>query len=212
MFIISTLATSYICHLSDDEVRDEGGESSSLSNSDSYESILKDREVVSADHQFRSKAYVMKGNIVENILTIFETWFILPWILFFIGTSLSADHILQAWSKESDSEATYDFSEISYLVYNLNQLFLLLIPYLCSLAMNQGHKKYLAQLRKNQLKRFNRSASRFAFSSMQKIEKDIHFDFIPRIWGTSIKIYTDEPFFVIFLFIGIFFAVCESLI
>ena len=177
-----------------------------------YADIIEDRDIVSSDHELKTKMYELKGRTVEIICDIFETWFSLPWIIFFIGSSLSTDQILRAWKDGKSPEATYDFPEIVYLVYNVSQLSFLIIPYLCSLLINRGHRKYLEDLRSNQLNQFTDFASMYAFASMQKIEKDIHFDFVPRVWGTSIKIAVDEPFFVFFVFIGVFFTICEALV
>ena len=62
-----------------------------------YADIIEVRDIVSSDHELRTKTYILKGRTVETVSDIFETWFILPWILFFIGSSLSTDHILRAW-------------------------------------------------------------------------------------------------------------------
>jgi hypothetical protein len=148
---------------------------------------------------------------VERILEIFQTWFPIPWLLYFIGTSLDTDHILKAWKDGSSEEGHYEFSEISYMVYNFNQLFFLTITFLCSKMMNTYHRKYFANLRSDQLTKF-KTASRMAMASMNKIEKDEHFDFVPRIWGTSIKVPVESSLYIVTMLLGIFFAVCEALI
>ncbi len=178
---------------------------------ETYSDYLQDRRIVNWDHKERSQDYSQRGSKVETISEIFQTWFILPWIMFFIGSSLDTDHILQSWMDGPSGDGKYDFSEISYMVYNFNQLFLLLLPFLCSKKINTHHSKYIYRSRKKQLD-VHKSASRMALASIQKIEKDDHFDFVPRIWGTSIKIRVDDPLYIIFLLVSIFFTVIEALI
>ena len=81
---------------------------------------LKDREETDKDHEMRTKKYVEIGSQVERILEIFQTWFPIPWLLYFTSTSLDTDHILRAWKDGSSEEGHYEFSEISYMVYNFN--------------------------------------------------------------------------------------------
>ena len=49
---------------------------------------------------------------------------------------------------------------------------------------------------------------------MNKIEKGEHFDFIPRIWGSSIKVPVESSLYkiIVILFATLFFIVCEALI
>ena len=172
---------------------------------------LCDRNETNEDHEMQTKVYAEIGGQVERILEIFQTWFPVPWLLYFIGTSLDTDHILKAWKDGSNEEGHYDFSEILYMVYNFNQLSLLTIAFLCSKRMNTYHRKYLGIFRHNQLNKF-KTASRMAMASMNKIEKDEHFDFVPRVWGTSIKVPVESSLYIVTMLLGVFFTVCEALI
>ena len=178
---------------------------------DTIDEYLCDRIETNEDHEMQTKKYVEIGGQVERILEIFQTWFPVPWLLYFIGTSLDTDHILKAWKDGSNEEGHYDFSEVSYMVYNFNQLFLLTIAFLCSKRMNTYHRKYLGISRQNQLTKF-KTASRMAMASMNKIEKDEHFDFVPRVWGTSIKVPVESSLYIVTMLVGVFFTVCEALI
>ena len=178
---------------------------------DTYIEYLQDRDETNKDHAMRTKEYAKIGSQVERILEIFQTWFPIPWLLYFTATSLDTDHILKAWKDGSSGEGHYDFSEISYMVYNFNQLSLLTIAFLCSKKMNTYHRNYFWQSRCEQLKQF-KTASRMAMASMNKIEKDEHFDFVPRVWGTSIKVPVESSLYIVTMLVGIFFTVCEALI
>lgn len=172
---------------------------------------LSDRNKTNEDHERRTKEYAEIGSKVERILEIFQNWFIMPWLLYFIGTSLNTNHILKAWEDGSSGEGYYDLSAISYMVYNFNQLSLLTIAFLCSKRMNTYHHKYFGKLRGDQLTKF-KTASRMAMASMNKIEKDEHFDFVPRVWGTSIKVPVENSLYIVTMLLSIFFTICEALI
>ena len=178
-----------------------------------YTEYLADRNIVCEDHQTRTIDYAKRGREVERILEIFQTWFVLPWLLFFVGSSLDTDHILRSWKdgSGSNSDGQYDFSEITFMVYNFNQIFLLTFTFLCSKKMNTNHYKYFSRSRYQQLDKF-KTASKMAFASLNKIEKEDHFDFVPRIWGTSVKIPINNSIYIVVLFVGVFFTVVEGLI
>ena len=175
-----------------------------------YMEYLADRNIVCEDHQTRTKDYAKKGRKVERILEIFQTWFVIPWLIYFVGSSLDTDHILRFWKDGSNSAGQYDFSEIAYMVYNLNQIFFLVFAFLCSKKMNTDHSKYFSESRYQQLNKF-KTASKMAFASLNKIEKEDHFDFVPRFWGSSIKIPINNSIYTVVLFVGIFFTVVEGL-
>ena len=205
LMILATIAVGELWSIKELTERIESPETYTI---DEY---LCDRNKTDEDHEKQTKEYVEIGGQVERILEIFQTWFPIPWLLYFIGTSLDTDHILKAWKDGSTEEGHYDFSEVSYMVYNFNQLSLLTIAFLCSKRMNTYHRKYLGISRQNQLKKF-KTASRMAMASMNKIEKDEHFDFVPRVWGTSIKVPVESSLYIVTMLVGVFFTVCEALI
>ena len=168
---------------------------------------LQDRKETNEDHEMRTKEYAEIGRKVELVLEIFQTWFPIPWLLYLIAKSLDTNSVLKAW-RDGSSDRNY-FSEISYMVYNFNQLSLLVIAFLCLKRMNTYHSKYLS--RHNQIGKFD-TASKMAMASMNKIEKDERFDFVPRVWGTGIEVPVDSSLFTITMLISIFFTVCEALI
>lgn len=103
------------------------------------------------------------------------------------------------------------WQEATYMVYILNQLILLTVPYLCSKKMNAYHSNYITQ--SNQQLQMYATDSRKAFASMTKIKKDDSLDFTPRIWGTNVKIDVEHPFYIAMLLISLFFrAISDALI
>lgn len=207
--IIMLLATIVIGQIWSPELQTVQIENDSNEPTD-YTEYLADRNIVCEDHQIRTMDYTDRGCKVERILEIFQTWFIIPWLLYFVGSSLDIDHILRSWKDGSNSDGRYDFPEIAYMVYNFNQIFFLMFAFLCSKKMNTDHCEYFSWSRYQQLNKF-KTASKMAFASLNKIEKEDHFDFVPRIWGSSIKIPINNSIYIVVLFVGVFFTVIEGL-
>ncbi len=173
---------------------------------ETYSDYMQDKKKINQSHHEMAEDYLQRGYKVGKIYDIFRTWFILPWILFIISSYLDSDDILRFWMDGSDDAVRYTTSNISYLVFNVSQVILLTVPFLCSKRMNAYHSTYLSQLQEEQLTKHT-TASRMALASMQKITKNNSYDFTPYIWGTGINIHLDDPLTNIFLFISIFYAV-----
>jgi hypothetical protein len=213
--MLLVLATMAVGHIWSENRRDKAQEDEDAvpcpEVPTSYAVYLEDRKIASQDHSKRSLEYIMKGRKVERIHNIFQTWFILPWVFFFIASSLKTDQIISSWRDTPSVDGEYDLTDLSYMNYDISQLFLLLLPYLCSKKMNTHHHKYVTASRKQQLS-IHKRASRKAFAHLNKIEKEEHFDFVPRIWGTSIKVPVENPMYILFLVIQLFFTVVEGLV
>lgn len=177
-----------------------------------YVNYLEDRNNVISNHKLQMDSYNKKGNEVKTINAIFQAWFVIPWILFFIqSTLLDSKVFLKAWQEQTKTKPEFDFLDITFLVYNINQLVLLILPYMCSKIINAYHQKYLALIRKNQLTRYQ-TASKMALACIQKIEKNRHYNFTPHIWGTTNKIKIENPMYYIILLIGIFITLSDTLL
>ena len=171
------------------------------------ERFIEDWRVVSNKHGELAGKYEQIGENVELITRIFQTWFTLPWIIFFISVSAETKNVLKPWSNGEELSA---ISTLHYTVYNVNQTLSLLVPYLCGLKMNMFHEKFYKELREKQMAAHQSSSCR-GLARIMHIEKEQNYDFVSRVWGTSIKIQMSSPLYVVFLLIGIFFTVCGSL-
>ncbi len=96
------------------------------------------------------------------------------------------------------------------MIYNFSQLFMLTLPFLLSYQMNAYHYNYISRSRQQQLAK-HKTASRMALASINKIEKENHYDFVPQIWCTGIEVPVENPLYILFLLIRIFFTVVETL-
>ena len=171
------------------------------------ERFIEDWSVVSKKHGELAVRYEQVGQKVECITQIFQTWFMIPWIIFFIVASAETNNVLKPWS---DGETVTTISALHYTIYSVNQILSLLVPYLCGLKMNMFHSKFHEDLRNEQMAE-DQTSSRRALARIMYIEKIERFDFVSRVWGTNIKIRMSSPLYVVFLLIGIFFTICSSL-
>ncbi len=175
--------------------------------------VLNDWKLVSTDYQNRAKNYAAIGKQVQVIEELFQTWFIVPWVIYFVASSLKTYNILRPWNADGDGDTPpSDIPQLYYLLYNINQLFTLIVPFLCAKKINTYHQKYFKLMRDHQLKEFEDDPSRLSFARQLLVERESGYDFVPRIVGTSITISIGSPLFVILLLIGIFLSVSESIL
>lgn len=150
--------------------------------------------------------YRKTGDKVKNILSVFQTWYIIPWVIFFIASSLDINRLLQPWNNDST------FTRIYFLLYNINQLVTLLVPFLFVTFINFYHHKFYKCMKKTLLYGCD-EASEQAIAHVQfNIEKEAEFDFVARVPCTCIIIHVDGPLYVLFLLLGLFFTVCKTVL
>ena len=149
------------------------------------------------------KKYHEDGELAHTCNEIFQAWFILPWIIYFIAASLEVGNVLLPWQDDKQAFTSY-FPKVYYLMYNINQLITLLVPYLCAKKMEARHKKYFKHMQDD--------ISSKPFGATMTIQKVEHFDFSPRIIGTRIRVDISSPLYFLFLIVGFFFTICKTLL
>ena len=197
-------------------MKEQASESSELTvnreDEDSMTAFLQDWEIVSADFKKRADDYVRIGNQVAVINELFQPWFFIPWVIYFIASFLKTYNVLRPWDVDGDGALPPpDISQIYYMLFNINQFITLVIPYLCVRKINTYHQKYYNAMRNDQLKRFKDKSSCLSFARQLKIEKEEEYDFIPRIVGSTITINIGNPLYAVFLLAGLFLSVTRSL-
>ena len=139
--------------------------------------------------------YKEKGERVQKVARIFQTWFLFPWIIFFIASSLEAKNVLRVWN--GDRIEILPLPLAYYLLYNINQIMLLLIPYLCGLKMDYYHHKFYKQ--------------EVSCQTAMPIQEEDDYNFVPCVWGLGIKVKMNSVIYSLFLLLGIFFTLCGAL-
>lgn len=176
------------------------------------EVFLQDWTASSKNHDQLSQQYEDCGKKSQQIGEIFKMWFIVPWITFFIATSVKTRDVLGPWlqDKEEKEDDEQLLPAVYYMTYNIFQVISLLVAYITALKMNSHHDLYYELLRKKQLSAY-KSSSRRAFARIMYIEKNKKYDFVPRVAFTDIKIRMENPLYVILLLLGIFFTIGGAL-
>ena len=186
--------------------------------------FLQDWKEVSTEFKQIFEKYHKIGKQVQVYQELFQTWFIVPWIIYFVNSSLKTYHILRPWNVDGDGDTPpSEISSIYYLLYNINQLITLIVPFLCAKKINTYHQKYFKHMRTEQIKRYMNQRDRsdpnggsrarcLSFARQLMVDKNDRYDFEPRLVGTSITISIGNPLFVILLLVGLFLSVSESLL
>lgn len=175
--------------------------------------FLHDWRKVSTDFKQMYEKYHNIGKQVQVYQELFQTWFIVPWVIYFINSSLKTYNILRPWNTDGDGDMPpSDISSMYYLLYNINQLITLIVPFLCAKKINTYHHKYFKHMRTEQIKRYEDHPSCLSFARQLKVERNDRYDFEPRLVGTSITVSIGNPLFVILLLVGLLLSVSESLL
>ena len=184
-------------------------------------SFLRDWTKVSTDFKQIFERYHEIGKKVQVYQELFQTWFIVPWIIYIINSSLKTYNVLRPWNVDGDGNTPpSDIPSMYYLLYNINQLITLIVPFLCAKKINTYHHKYFKHMRTEQIRRYmNHSdesdpskARCLSFARQLMVDRNDRYDFEPRLVGTSITVSIGNPLFVILLLVGLLLSVSESLL
>lgn len=153
--------------------------------------------------------YKAKGDKVQKVAGIFQTWFLFPWIIFFAASSLECKNVLRVWN--GDREEILPLPLAYYFLYNINQIMFLLIPYLCGLKMDYYHHKFYKEhvSRPTETPEFYKQE--VSCQTAMPIQEEDDYNFVPRVWGLGIKVKMNSVIYSLFLLLGIFFTLCGSL-
>ena len=203
--IITTVVIREIWKVEEKELESTTPNDNLMAENGNHERVLADWSKTTTRLHHWTKGYRKTGDTVKGIVSVFQTWYMIPWVIFFIASSLDVKRILQPWSDDSI------MAQIYYLLYSINQLVTLLVPFLFATFINVYHHEFYKCMKKDLLYGCE-SASQQAFAHMQfNIEKEEEFDFVARIPCTGITIHVDSPLYVLFLLLGLFFTVCSTL-
>ena len=184
-------------------------------------SFLQDWKKVSTDFKQIYEKYHKIGEKVQVYQELFQTWFIVPWIIYLINSSLKIDNVLRPWNVDGDGDTPpSNIPSIYYLLYTINQLITLIVPLLCAKEINTYHHKYFKHMRTEQIKRYmNHSdepdpskARCLSFARQLMVDRNDGYDFEPRLVGTSITVSIGNPLFVILPVVVFVLSVSKSLL
>ena len=113
--IISTVIIREIWEVKKKELDKRAPNNNLLVENGIHMKLLADWNSTAEHLQCWINGYREVGNQVKGIVSIFHTWYIIPWVVFFIASSLDVKQILQPWNDDSTMARIY------YLLYNINQ-------------------------------------------------------------------------------------------
>jgi len=160
-------------------------------------------------HAKLTKEYMEAGEKVQKIASIFQTWFLFPWIIFFIASSLEGKDILSVWDKDRENVETLPMAY--FLLYNINQIIYLLIPYICGQKMNHYHHECHARIQEQQLS-LTTTENDLLERRKVLIQEEHDYDFVPRFWGLGFKVHMNSIIYIIFLLLGVAFTIFRSML
>ena len=86
------------------------------------------------------KNYRDRGKVVAALQDIFQEWFVMSWVVYFIGVTGNTTLVLKALFKRLFWTATH--RSWFYFAHLINDFAAFLIPYICGGLMNYYHAKY----------------------------------------------------------------------
>ena len=130
-------------------------------------------------------------------------------LYFFIASSVDAKNTVAIWDEDKDK--VENLPMIYLLLYNINQILLLLIPYMCGRKINHYNRLCVIKIQDIQLK--HTWSDRFrAEQRTMLIQREEMFDFVPRVWGLGFKVKMNSLIYIVFLLLGIFLTIFNALL
>ena len=176
----------------------------------SQDSDIKDdvNEVFSRHSRYMEEFKDIKEK-VGHIYKIFQSFFVLQWIIHLFGLSSHIAHLLRPWIRHGQVDKP-DILIVTHQIYQF--LFILFdglaltISHICALKMNTYLRRYIRHTQEKQLEEAKDSNLQLGFSYIVLITtKSVpNSNFSPRIPGTGLRIAINSPTFVLSIVLSIF--------
>ena len=166
-----------------------------------------DWEDVCCRHTDCTIEYTTIKDNVFPIYKIFQSFFVLQWIIHLAGLFCHIAYLLCPWvrngSVDVDDDAnmlivTHQVYQSLHILYNGLAL---VISYICALKMNAYLRRYVRDKQKKQLEEGRKANSTMQYSLTHlfliKVESVSKSSFLPRIPGTGLSISVESPGFVL---------------
>lgn len=168
-------------------------------------------ETAVKEHCMRVTKYEKRREKVIPILKIFESWFVIQWIIYYVGSVLDLAYNIRPWI--GDKEESLDSHTQTYMIlYLICALLAFIIPHVCGLRMNVYHREYYKKITEEQENNAqnNQDVYRALISNQFYIKKQESCDFVPYISWLGMSIPVDGPGYLLtvlltfFAFVGNF--------
>ena len=157
------------------------------------------------EHRVRVTQYEKRREKVVPILKIFESWFVIQWIIYYVGSVLDLAYNIRPWIE--DKEESLDAHTHTYMIlYLMYAMLAFIIPHVCGLRMNVYHREYYKTLTEEQKNsaRNDKDVYRALISNQFYIKKQESCDFVPCISWLGMSIPVDGPGYILTLLLTFF--------
>lgn len=134
--------------------------------------------------------YQNTGEVVSAVQGIFQSWFVLQWITYFVGISVQCRFIILYI--ENDLEYYYLILACGSL---LHSIFEFVIPYGCGIVMNKYYDRYIKQLKQRLFRNLDVANVQYEINHRKRQKEVIswiikykEYEFKPSIYGLSIPL------------------------
>ena len=132
--------------------------------------------------------YNTTGHFVAPLHGIFQQWFVMQWVVYFIKIIEDFAVVIRSLVTESYKENGKRHELFFVFTHLVFDLLLFLIPYYCASLFNQYHAEYHARLQRVQSSIFRDEEEGWRLQSAQLIPKNPKYVFIPSFCGLSIPL------------------------
>jgi hypothetical protein len=172
---------------------------------------IDDWKAVCCRHTQHIMDYAAIKDKVFPIYKIFQSFFVLQWIIHLFGLFSHIAHLLRPWVRNGQVDnanmliVTHQICELLHVLYNGLAL---VISYICALKMNAYLQRYVRAVQEKQLKEGRNANSTMQYSLTHlfliKVESVSKSCFLPRIPGTGLSISVENPGFVLSIVFSVF--------
>ena len=133
--------------------------------------------------------YKMTGEFIAPLYAIFQQWFVMQWVVYFIKIIEDLSIALHSLVTETYSASSAEQHKLLFtLIHLVFDLILFLIPYFCASLFNQYHDEHRERLQKVQSKIFSKEAEGWMLQCAQLIPENPKYIFVPSFCGLSIPL------------------------
>jgi hypothetical protein len=175
---------------------------------DQYTPHKVDWEAVCCRHSRHIVDYNARKKNVFPIYKIFQSFFVLQWIIHLAGLFCHIANLLRPWVRNGQIDhaiVTHQIYELLHVLYNGLAL---VISYICALKMNAYLRRYVRDVQEKQLEAGHNAKSTVQYSLTHlfliKVESVSKSSFLPRIPGTGLSISVENPGFVLSIVLCVF--------
>lgn len=147
------------------------------------------------------------GQLVTPLQSIFQQWFVMQWVVYFIKIIEDFSVVLHSLVTEEFKDSSHKHKLLFVITHLVFDLILFIVPYFCASLFNQYHEEYRERLKQEQIQIFSEQAESngWMMQCAELIPENPKYAFVPSFCGLSIPLsspgYNISIIFALFAFI-----------